>query len=336
MKLSFVPRYAVLALVAVSAACTMQKEQAPGLSGPSEFARAISVSITPDIITQDGASQSVVTISARGPGGEPLANVAMRAEILVNGQATDFGSLSARNLVTANDGRATLVYTAPAGPSGLTVDEFTIVDIAVTPIGTDFGNSVARLASLRLVPRGIIVPPAGMTPAFTATPNPAGETQAVVFDASTSTSSSNSPITGYAWDFGDGGSASGRVVSHAYNRAGNYVVTLTVSDALERVAQTSRTVSISATTAPTATFVFSPASPAPNTPVVFNGLASTAAAGRRIVSYSWDFGDPNNTAAGTGAQPSHVYTVPGNYTVTLTVTDDGGRMASANRSVPVQ
>src|SRR5215212_7041174 len=89
-----------LLILVVSAACTMKQQQAPALTGPSEFGTAITVSITPDVIQQDGASQSIVTITARGPNGEPLANVPLRAQIVVNGTPTDFGTLSARNIVT--------------------------------------------------------------------------------------------------------------------------------------------------------------------------------------------------------------------------------------------
>src|SRR5512145_2989228 len=137
-----------LALAAVATACTMKKEEAPAFSGPSEFGTSITITITPDTITQDGASQSIVAVTARGPNGETISNLPLRAEIRVDGVPTDFGSLSARSLVTGADGRATLVYTAPAGPSGLAVDTFTIVDIGVTPIGSNFGNAATRFASL--------------------------------------------------------------------------------------------------------------------------------------------------------------------------------------------
>jgi chitodextrinase len=329
-------RGVLLALVTVATACTMKKEEAPGFSGPSEFGTSITVAITPDTLTQDGVSQSIVTITARGTNGETLANVPLRAEIRVDNIPTDFGSLSARNLVTGPDGRATLVYTAPPGPSGLTVDTFTIVDIAVTPIGNNFANAATRRASLRLVPRGTIVVPSNLQPAFTFTPTAPDERQAVLFDASLSTAPPNNPIVSYTWDFDDGTTASGRTVGHAFNAADTYIVTLTVADALGRAAQTSQTLTVKPSAAPSANFVFSPAEPTAGSLVTFNGLTSTAAAGRRIVSYSWDFGDPNDRTPGSGPQTQHRYATAGGYNVTLTVTDDLGRTSSLALTVDVK
>ena len=95
------------------AGCTVEEQKTPGLSGPSELGTAITIGVTPDVLSQDGASQSVVTITARDANGQPLRNASMRAEITVNGIVTDFGSLSARNVVTDSTGRATVIYTAP-------------------------------------------------------------------------------------------------------------------------------------------------------------------------------------------------------------------------------
>jgi PKD repeat protein len=86
--------------------------------------------------------------------------------------------------------------------------------------------------------------------------------------------------------------------------------------------------------------VFSPGEPTPGTNVLFNALTSTAAGGRRIVGYAWDFGDPNATAnnpnSASGAQVSHRFTGAGTFQVTLTVTDDLGRTGSASQGVAVK
>ena len=56
------------------------------------------------------------------------------------------------------------------------------------------------------------------------------------------------------------------------------------------------------------------------TAIPFDGSGSYDSDGM-IASYAWNFGDGST---GMGAMPSHVYTAPGTYTVSLTVTDDAG------------
>jgi PKD repeat protein len=331
MKQSTRRRWAVVAVVAMSIGCTMKKQEAPPLSGPSEFGTSITIAIAPDVLQQDGVSQSVVTVMARGPNGGPVANLPMRAETRVGGTLMDYGVLSARTIVTGSDGRAMLVYTAPPSPPVSTGE--TIVDIGLTPVGTDANNGATRFASVRLVPRGIIVPPAGLQPAFTATPGSPGANQTVLFDASASQAPANNPIVSYAWAFGDGRTGSGRTTSHQYATPGTYVARLTISDAVGRSAETSQSISVSPGANPTARFTFSPLEPVPNVPVHFNGVQSTAAPGRSIVQYTWDFGDGGPAA--TGMQVSRTFTREATYTVTLTVTDDTGRTNSVAVEVPV-
>ena len=62
------------------------------------------------------------------------------------------------------------------------------------------------------------------------------------FDGSGS-SDAGGTITGYAWTFGDGGSGSGVSASHAYVAAGDYLVTLTVTDNHSATASSTATVS---------------------------------------------------------------------------------------------
>ena len=334
MKQSLLFRSLAPALVAAVslAACTMKKQEAPDFSGPSEFGTSIGVAVAPDVLQQDGASQSIITVTARGPNGAAQPNVSLRAEIRVDGTVADFGALSARHVVTGADGRATLVYTAP--PSApVAVDTLTVVDIAITPVGTDFNNATTRIASLRLVPRGVIVPPDGLRPSFTTTPNTPSANQTILFDASNSSAPANNPIVTYAWNFGDGDTGSGRTTSHAYRSAGTYVATLTVSDSIGRSSSTSQSITVAPGANPTATFVISPTTPAVGQQVFLNASASTAAPGRRIVSYTWDFGD--GTPAGSGVQVSHVYGRAATYTITLTVTDDAGRSSTVSQTVPI-
>jgi hypothetical protein len=317
-------------------ACTMQEVQPPAVTGPSEYGTSVVVQTTPDVLQQDGASQSLVTITARDPNGQPVRNLSLRAEIRVDGVPTDFGTLSARNLVTGSDGKATLVYTAPISPS-VGVDTFTIVDIVVTPIGTDFNNASPRVASIRLVPPGIVVPPAGLNPYFSFAPTDATDHQPIVFsacnDPGRACSPPNNPIASFRWDFGDGGTASGTQVTHSYDVPGTFIVRFTITDSIGRSASTTQTITINAGANPTGTFAFSPTAPLPGQQVNFNASGVRPAPGRRIVSYSWDFGDGSPNAS--GLQVSHTYNIIGTYAVTLVATDDIGRQIVITREVPV-
>lgn len=317
----------LLGLGLLAAACTISEQEAPPLAGPSEYGLSIDVAVSPDILSQDGASQSMVTVTARDSNGTPVRNLSLRGEIVVGGVSADFGSLSARNVVTGTDGRAVFVYTAPAAPS-VAVDQFTIVEIYVTPVGTNFDNSTARRASIRLVPPGVVIPPDGLSASFTFTPSAPSESQNVLFDAS----QSQGAIAEYRWSFGDGRTGTGRTVTHAFSRAGSYSVTLTIVDPFGRSASTTSQVTVGVGANPTPVFVFSPTEPLPGQQVFFNAEASTPSPGRRITSYQWDFGDGST---GSGARVSHTYAVQGTYTVTLTVTDDSGRRGTVSQTIPV-
>ena len=65
--------------------------------------------------------------------------------------------------------------------------------------------------------------------AFTFTPATGSVPLTVAFDASSS-SDADDPITGYAWDFGDGQHGTGARVTHTYTIVGTYTATLTVTD----------------------------------------------------------------------------------------------------------
>src|SRR5947207_5782013 len=128
--------FAALGLAVASAACTISRSEAPAVTGPSELATSLTLTANPDTLLQDGASQSSVVVTAIGPNGRPLTNVAIRLATAIDGVSQDFGTLSARTVVTGNDGRAATVYTAPPAPSPLLGGSGTMVSIQATAIGS--------------------------------------------------------------------------------------------------------------------------------------------------------------------------------------------------------
>lgn len=127
-------------------------------------------------------------------------------------------------------------------------------------------------------------------------------------------------IASYAWDFGDGGTATGATASHSYTNPGNYQVKLTVTDNRGATATTTKTVGVTANQAPTASF----SKVVTNLKVTFDASDSADPDGT-VASYAWDFGDGSN---GTGQKPSHTYATADTFTVKLIVTDDKGAQSA--------
>jgi PKD repeat protein len=323
----------MMAAVAL-AGCSVQETPAPLMTGPSELALRVSVQVIPDSILQDGTSQAAIQIDASGPDGRPLRALPLRLEILLGATLVDYGLLSAKTIVTGDDGRAHAVYTAPPRPAE-PVDPETVVTIRATPIGTDYRGEVGRTVDLRLVTPGVILPPNQAPRAsFSITPATPFVQTNVVFDASASTDEGQPcgvPCT-YSWEFGDGARGSGIFTTHRYQAPGTFQVRLVVTDARGSSGLAAQAIIVSQGAAPTAAFVFSPTNPVPGQMIFFSAEASRAAPGRRLVSYDWNFGS-GRTA--TGATTSKGYDTAGNYVVTLTVTDDAGQGATISQTVPV-
>ena len=155
-------------------------------------------------------------------------------------------------------------------------------------------------------------PPAA---SFNATPGGGPPPLAVTFDASDSSDSDGS-ITGYAWEFGNGATGSGRTVQHTFAQSGAYQVRLTVTD--NDGAQGSATEELVVNVLPAARIAADPVDGEAPVTVTFDASQSTDDDGE-IVSFAWDFaGD----AQASGALVEHTFAQPGVYAVRLTVTDD--------------
>lgn len=140
----------------------------------------------------------------------------------------------------------------------------------------------------------------------------------VSFDASGSIDPEGGGLI-YEWDFGDGTTDSGIAVEHNFVVAGNYDVILRVVDTGNRFHSVVYSVAVATLTGnllPTATF----STIINGQDVDFDSTGSTDPDGT-IVSWLWDFGDTNSSSA---ENPSHTYAADGDYTVTLTVTDNMG------------
>jgi PKD repeat protein len=326
---------ALLLTVAAAAGCSVENTTPPPLSGPSELALSLTLAATPDVLPQDGASQSQVIVVARDSGGKALANVTFRLETTVGGVTADYGTLSSRTIVTGSDGRALAAYTAPRAGS-TAVDSGTVVTLLATPIGSNYANSVARSVDIRLVPAGVIIPPSDLVAGFTYSPDSPTELGTVVFSAEwcAGTGGSNctaGSVASWSWNFGDGGTASGQVVTHQF-AAGTYPVTLTIKDPSNRAVSTTRTITVTSGTNPTAVFVVSPAAAVTGQQLFFNAAGSSASPLRTLVDYKWNFGDGWSAR---GVTTTHAFDLAGTYTVTLTVVDDAGRTATTSATVVV-
>lgn len=156
------------------------------------------------------------------------------------------------------------------------------------------------------------------------------EDTAVQFDGSNSSDADGDPLA-YAWNFGDGTSGSGVSPVHTFTAGGTYTVTLMVNDGKQNSPPQSTTAEITEINDPPVSNAGGPYRGEEGQSIQFNGSGSYDPDGS-IASYAWDFGD---ASTGSGVSPSHTYSAAGSYTVSLTVTDDGGLSDTKTAAVDV-
>jgi PKD repeat protein len=87
---------------------------------------------------------------------------------------------------------------------------------------------------------------------FTATPASGFEPLTVTFNSAGSYDPDGT-ISGYAWEFGDGATATGPSTTHAYNAAGTFTVLVRVTDNAGATASATRSITVSPLPAPVLT-----------------------------------------------------------------------------------
>lgn len=166
--------------------------------------------------------------------------------------------------------------------------------------------------------------------AFSVSPDHGARNTVFTLDASAS-SDPDGTIVSYEWSFGDGTTASGKVIQHAYTSPGAFKVTLTVKDNSQGTNSASRDITVDNAVPPVAHFNFSPEEGTTATNYTFDGSPSTDTDGR-ITKYHWLFGD--ETADGKIVH--HTFKRPDRFQVTLTVTDNNGLESSIEKEVRVR
>ncbi len=165
---------------------------------------------------------------------------------------------------------------------------------------------------------------------LTSTPGSGTAPLTVAFDATASTGD----ISSYNWNFGDGSSATGATVTHAYSSVGIYTASLTITDTSSTSHTTDVEITVEESTTPTnelpvAVVASSTALGDAPLSVTFDGSAST---GRSTLNYRWEYGDGS---IGSGIITAHIFPTAGSYTAQLKVTDSEGLTDTASTPVLV-
>ena len=176
---------------------------------------------------------------------------------------------------------------------------FTVTQIVANACGTDTLVAVDYVTVLPQAP----------TAAFSGDPTAGCAPLTVSF-----TDESTGIVESWAWDFGDGGTATEQNPLHEYADPGSYDVTLIVTNAGGADTLTAAAY-VTVAAGPSADFAASDSTGTAPLEVTFTNLSSGADA------WSWDFGDGGTS---TAQDPVHTYSDAGTYTVVLVATSACG------------
>lgn len=131
--------------------------------------------------------------------------------------------------------------------------------------------------------------------------------------------------TTYSWNFGISGSSVLTNPSTSFTVPGTHVVTLTATNGSS---VGTYTLAITVYPPPTASFVANDTTICPGTPITFTNTSVAGVPGGMTCSWNWGDGSPTSTSSPV----THTYNLPGNYTVTIFVTNAQGCVASLTKT----
>lgn len=134
-------------------------------------------------------------------------------------------------------------------------------------------------------------------------------------------SDNDGEVVAWTWRFGDGAFAEGQTASHTYDKGGEFIVGLAVTDDQGATATQTQPIRI-ANRFPVARFVVTPELPNEGQEVLFEASGSTDQDGN-VVRYEWDFdGDDLVDLSTEQVEAVHAFPEEGAHTVSLRVVDD--------------
>lgn len=169
--------------------------------------------------------------------------------------------------------------------------------------------------STTILPVTVLAPPVA---AFSASP--------ACLNSPTLFTDNSTGATQWYWQFGDGGTSTQQNPSHTYLGYGNYIVTLIVSTSPNCADTIMDTVIVNPI--PVVSFVSDTVCLGDSTSFIDLSFIPSGS----ITQWQWDFGDSNTS---TLQNPVHVFSTPGNHTVTLTATSNNGCSVTVPGYVPV-
>jgi hypothetical protein len=232
---------AALCLLLGLNACGLDEVEIPDLEGPSELGLSLKLTASPDIITADGFSSSLIQATVRDNNGNLVAGRAIFMSIAdENGFTADIGQLRGGSglgtgvvVTSGTNGIAQASYEAPVRT------DFTAhgsVVITARPVGDDANGQVyrsvrveLRSAEPRFFPQ---VPGDDIRCNFTVEPGAGPYKVNSVISFMSAAASPNGPIVRYEWFFGDGTSNNHPQEAKVYHFPGTYQVVHVVTDSL--------------------------------------------------------------------------------------------------------
>ncbi len=280
---------------------------------PASGVYTITLTVTDD----DGATDSdtaTVTVLSSPPvasaGGPYTGNEGSLVLLNGSGSSDAGGSIVQYQWDCTSDGTYEFTSSQPLGNGCSYVDEGTYtVTIRVTDDDGDSATSSATVTVANVAPT--LVGPAG--------PTTGNEGQSMNWTA-TATDPGVLDVLSYSWDFGDGVSATGPTATHTYLQDGSYNLTVTVTDG-DGGSDTNTVVVVIGNLPPTLTVWTIPIASDEGQLLNFTAEATDPGV-LDVLTFSWDFGD--GSVGETGDVVNYAFADDGTYTITLTVTDDGG------------